>query len=225
MRKQGTIRRWEVERGFGFIDSGDSRDVFVHIKDFAKPGTTPVAGMQVTYEEIQVGGKGPRAVDVRLAGRAATAANPPQAQASERPRSTQSAPARRASAPATGSSLFKVLLLIWVALYAFAVFSGRMQFVLLAIVGLINLVTYLTYSFDKDAAEKSRWRVSENTLHMLSLIGGWPMAWYAQQSLRHKSSKHEFRVMYWVTVFGNCALVAVYVLFPQLWRSVSSHMG
>ena len=31
--------------------------------------------------------------------------------------------------------------------------------------------------------------------------------------------------MYWVTVFGNCALVAVYVLFPQLWRSVTAHMG
>lgn len=36
MLKQGTIRHWDAERGFGFIDSRDSRDVFFHVRDLAK---------------------------------------------------------------------------------------------------------------------------------------------------------------------------------------------
>lgn len=237
MRKQGTIRRWDAERGFGFIDSGDSRDVFVHIRDFARSGISPVAGMQITYEEIQVGGKGPRAMDVRLAGRNSSLASPsfpatsntsqpsqnsrPRPQTGERPGTSSSRPSsRRQSAPATGKSLFKMLLLIWVALLVFGAYSGRLPLSLFGVVLLLNLATYFVYSWDKSAAEKGHWRTAEKTLHMLALAGGWPAAWWAQQKLRHKSSKHEFRVMYWITVIGNCVLLAAYVLMPQLWTGM-----
>ena len=60
----------------------------------------------------------------------------------------------------------------------------------------INLLTFVTYAMDKSAAQSGRWRTSEKHLHLLSLAGGWPGAWCAQQWLRHKSSKQEFRAVY-----------------------------
>jgi uncharacterized membrane protein YsdA (DUF1294 family) len=40
-------------------------------------------------------------------------------------------------------------------------------------------------------------------LHFLSFAGGWPGAALAQQFLRHKSSKREFRNIFWITVAIN----------------------
>jgi uncharacterized membrane protein YsdA (DUF1294 family) len=40
-------------------------------------------------------------------------------------------------------------------------------------------------------------------LHFLSLAGGWSGAALAQQFLRHKSSKREFRNIFWITVAIN----------------------
>jgi cold shock CspA family protein len=67
MKKQGTVIRWDDERGFGFIRSPQtSADIFFHIRDFR--GADPAAlriGLAVTFEEVHVGGKGPRAVAVQ----------------------------------------------------------------------------------------------------------------------------------------------------------------
>ena len=50
------------------------------------------------------------------------------------------------------------------------------------------------------------------TLHGLSLIGGWPGALIAQQVLRHKSRKEEFRFVFWLTVVIN---VGVFTAEPK----------
>ena len=44
----------------------------------------------------------------------------------------------------------------------------------------------------------------QSTLHILSLLGGWPGALLAQQTLRHKTQKKDYRFMFWVTVVLNC---------------------
>lgn len=67
----------------------------------------------------------------------------------------------------------------------------------------VSFVTFLAYAQDKHAAQKGNWRVSENTLHTLSLLCGWPGAIIAQQRLRHKTKKTSFRVFFWVTVLVN----------------------
>lgn len=65
MQKTGQITRWDAERAFGFIRSPDSvADVFFHLRDFQGP-VAPRLGMAVVFEEIHVGGKGPRAMAVR----------------------------------------------------------------------------------------------------------------------------------------------------------------
>ena len=38
------------------------------------------------------------------------------------------------------------------------------------------------------------------------LLGGWPGALIAQQTLRHKSRKASFRAVFWLTVLVNCGL-------------------
>jgi uncharacterized membrane protein YsdA (DUF1294 family) len=71
-----------------------------------------------------------------------------------------------------------------------------------------SFFTFILYKKDKSAARKGTWRTSENTLHFFSLIGGWPGALIAQQSLRHNSKKQSFRLVFWVTVLLNLGLLA-----------------
>ncbi len=80
----------------------------------------------------------------------------------------------------------------------------------------LNLLTFALYARDKHAARRGQWRTPENTLHLLSLLGGWPAARVAQRVLRHKTSKASFQAVYWLTVVGNLACVAAWVLRDSL---------
>ena len=88
----------------------------------------------------------------------------------------------------------------------------------------LNLLTFFTYALDKSAAQRGTWRTRESHLHLLALLGGWPAAWWAQQWLRHKSRKQDFRAVYWGTVVLNCAALAVWTLRPQTLREVLSFL-
>lgn len=68
----------------------------------------------------------------------------------------------------------------------------------------MSIITLLMYARDKNTAQRGAWRTPENTLHILSLAGGWPGATVAQSFLRHKSQKLSFRATYWITVLVNC---------------------
>lgn len=70
-----------------------------------------------------------------------------------------------------------------------------------------SIITYLMYAKDKSAAENNRWRTPESTLHLYSLLGGWPGAIVAQQRLRHKTIKKSFRSVFWITVAINVAAI------------------
>ncbi|MCU7853448.1 MAG: DUF1294 domain-containing protein [Candidatus Thiodiazotropha sp. (ex Monitilora ramsayi)] len=70
----------------------------------------------------------------------------------------------------------------------------------------VSLITFVMYARDKSAARRGAWRTKESTLHILSLLGGWPGALVAQQKLRHKSKKQSFRAVLWITVIVNCVV-------------------
>lgn len=57
----------------------------------------------------------------------------------------------------------------------------------------INIVTAFFYGYDKMSAGSSLLRIPENTLHTLALVGGWPLALFSQNLLRHKTVKKSFR--------------------------------
>jgi len=72
----------------------------------------------------------------------------------------------------------------------------------------LSAVTAVVYAVDKRAARARTHRVSENTLHVLALAGGWPGAVVAQQGLRHKTAKRSFRRVFWLTVVANVLVFA-----------------
>ncbi|WP_336269223.1 DUF1294 domain-containing protein [Vreelandella arctica] len=76
---------------------------------------------------------------------------------------------------------------------------------IVAFYAVISMLAYITYAIDKKAAINNRRRVSEKTLHLLGVMGGWPGAFLAQQRLRHKTQKTAFQVTFWLTVIVNLA--------------------
>ena len=66
--------------------------------------------------------------------------------------------------------------------------------------GVMSLLCYACYFYDKRAAERGHWRISEKSLHLLELLGGWPGALFAQRSLRHKNKKLSYQLVFWLIV-------------------------
>ena len=222
MTKQGSIVRWDATRAFGFIRSADcAGDVFFHLRDY-RGSTPPREGLTVVFEEIHVGGKGPRAMAVRPASDPHGAAQDTRSldgRRTHRPaQARRAAPASRsprqgkAPSPATGASLAYGLMVGWAVLLAWGVWMQRLPLWSLAALAAVNVLTLWMYAADKNAARAGRWRIPESNLHLLSLLGGWPAAWLAQQNMRHKSSKKEFRTVYWLTIVLHCGALAWLVL-------------
>jgi uncharacterized membrane protein YsdA (DUF1294 family) len=84
-------------------------------------------------------------------------------------------------------------------------------------------MTYVAYALDKSSARRGEWRTTESALHALSVVGGWPGALLAQQFLRHKSTKAEFRSVFWATVVVNVA--AFILLFSPIGRWAWAAVG
>ncbi|MBJ7550260.1 DUF1294 domain-containing protein [Marinomonas ostreistagni] len=92
--------------------------------------------------------------------------------------------------------------------------------ILLAIYAVMSSLTYLAFGFDKRAAQKGQSRISEKTLHLLSLFCGWPGALLAQHRLRHKTVKQPFKAVLWILILLNCNIVmwSFYPEFRSSWH-------
>ena len=63
---EGTVKWFNDQKGYGFIEQEDGPDVFVHHSSINKTGfKTLPEGAQVTFE-IEQGQKGPAAVNVTV---------------------------------------------------------------------------------------------------------------------------------------------------------------
>ncbi|HBM85591.1 MAG TPA: DUF1294 domain-containing protein [Opitutae bacterium] len=83
----------------------------------------------------------------------------------------------------------------------------------------ISLSTYVAYWRDKRRAQMAGRRVSEATLHLLELAGGWPAAFVAQQQFRHKTAKRSYQRTYWSIVILHQYLALDYWLEWQLFKN------
>ena len=73
----------------------------------------------------------------------------------------------------------------------------------LSAVGLMmSLLSYASYAVDKQRAKEKAWRLSENGLLLMDLLGGWPGAFLAQRRFRHKCSKRSFQFFFWLIVLA-----------------------
>lgn len=186
MRQKGKIRSWNDDRGFGFIAPSDGgKDVFLHISAFSNRERRPKIGQIVTYALTADDQGRPRATRATLPG--------------------ERLPIYKKRSGSAGAVITAGAFIAFVAL---SVVYGKLPALILWGYLAVSLITFLVYAFDKTAARDGAWRTKESTLHLLSILGGWPGALIAQQRLRHKSKKERFRIAYWMTVMMNLVLFA-----------------
>ena len=188
MRFDGTLKSWNDERGFGFVEPRQGgQDIFVHIKAFPAGTGRPTVGLPLSFE-VELGPNGKkRAMAVQFVRQS----KKPMHQYAESP------------APWT---IARVLVIPLFALLCWYVVSRYPVNPIIALVYLVaSIIAFLAYALDKSAAKQGRWRIAESTLHLMGLACGWPGALLAQQLLRHKTSKPSFVSAFWVTVLLNAA--------------------
>ncbi len=181
MRVKGKISSWNAEKGFGFISpNGGGKPIFIHINAFANRGKPPEINQIVTYR-ISADKQGrPCAEQVTRAG--------------------ERLPQKTNKEKRHPSLVFAILFLVFLGMSAG---TAKIPLLILPFYCVVSLSAFMLYAFDKAAAQRGGRRTPESTLHLFSLVGGWPGAIFAQQLLRHKSKKQSFRVVFWLTVLLN----------------------
>jgi uncharacterized membrane protein YsdA (DUF1294 family)/cold shock CspA family protein len=184
MRIKRKITFWNDGKGYGFIQPNtDKKQIFVHVKSFTNRSRRPEINLSVIYSESSDGRGRPRAVNVDYVGDKISHSNMSE------------------SGTISCAAAFSFLTIVGI-----SVFIGKMPLLIFGLYIITSLVTFLWYAKDKSAAKRGAWRTPEGTLHLMSLVGGWPGALVAQQKLRHKSKKQPFRIIFWITVMLNCGV-------------------
>ena len=62
-------------------------------------------------------------------------------------------------------------------------------------IGILSLVTFFVYGYDKAQAKSDGWRVPEVVLHGLALAGGFLGGWLGRAVFHHKTRKPIFTVV------------------------------
>jgi len=152
MRIKGRITKWNDEKGFGFINpSSGNKEVFVHISEFSNRNRRPKLNEFVTYTLSTDKHGQPRAVHAKYPG-------DKQEKNTRRSRGTLSI---------TAAIIFLVIM-------GAMVLAGQTSPLIFAVYVIASLLAFFMYAMDKSAAQRDAWRTSESTLHLISLVGGWP---------------------------------------------------
>lgn len=77
----------------------------------------------------------------------------------------------------------------------------------------INLVTFVTFVWDKRCAVKGRRRIPERTLITLALLGGSPAALLAMFTARHKTRKPKFFIGLPVILVLQATALIIYEVY------------
>lgn len=200
-RQQGQIKKWQDNKGFGFIETEAGESVFFHVSEF-KAQRRPELGEQVVFiiEQDRQGRMQARQVQELAFIKQKMAQKNQQIRQRNHKRSAQAEfEAGQKKRLLMGVGFYAVLILLAV--------TDKLSWLMIAWYIALGIITYAMYAKDKAAAQSNGWRTPESTLHLLSALGGWVGAMLAQTYLRHKSQKPEFRMTYYLTVIINLALL------------------
>lgn len=182
MRLKGKLLKWNDEKAFGFIaPNGGGDHVFIHKTAFSNRKRTPQVNDVITFS-ITKDKQGRYCAD----------------------EATYSGEKLKKKQAKSVNKFSIYLSVTFLGLMTVALIMGYMpKNLVLAYLG-SSIITFTAYAFDKSKAQRGAWRTPESTLHFFALVGGWPGAAIAQQTLRHKSQKRDFRTVFWLTVIVNC---------------------
>ncbi|WP_228724630.1 DUF1294 domain-containing protein [Psychrobacter sp. KCTC 72983] len=198
-KQQGTVKKWQDDKGFGFIETETGDSIFFHVSEF-RAKRRPNIGEQVVFSIGQDAEGRRRAKKVQELGfvQQKMAQKNQQIRQRNHKRSHQAEfEAGQKKRSFLGLAFYGVLILLAA--------TGKLSWLVVGWYAALGLITYIMYAKDKAAAQSGDWRTPESTLHILSALGGWVGALLAQTYLRHKSQKPEFRVTYYLTVVINMA--------------------
>jgi uncharacterized membrane protein YsdA (DUF1294 family)/cold shock CspA family protein len=190
--RSGTLKRWNDDRGFGFIQPVDGgKEVFLHVSEIKDATRRPQENDTIYYYVVDSNGKvcacnafilGTRNKSITLS-------------------RTLNSGAKSRSASPSDFPIAEVLLLSILPLLGAIHFTWTTRNPLpLILYPVMSLVTYASYADDKARAKQNRWRIPEQSLHLYELAGGWLGGFIAQQALRHKSKKESYQAVFWAIV-------------------------
>lgn len=183
MQMKGKLIKWNADKAFGFIQpNGGGDHIFIHKTALENRTRIPKVNDVITFSIAKD--------------------NQGRYCAGEATFSGETLKKKQAKNVSKFSIYLAVLFLGSISIAFFL--NHIPKNLLFAYLGL-SVGSFLAYKLDKSKAQRGAWRVQESTLHLFSLLGGWPGAAIAQQMLRHKSQKREFRAGFWFTVVINCS--------------------
>jgi uncharacterized membrane protein YsdA (DUF1294 family)/cold shock CspA family protein len=185
----GKLKKWNDERGFGFIQPVDgSPEVFLHISEVKDATRRPQENDTIHYHSVVESDGKLRARNAFILG--------------ARNKSTFLSSSNKPSSSITSSlPIIEVILLSLLPLIGAIHFTWTTRNPLpLVLYPAMSLVTYALYADDKSRAKRKDWRTSEQTLHLCEIAGGWLGGFIAQRILRHKNQKASYQVAFWAIV-------------------------
>ncbi|GAA5001534.1 DUF1294 domain-containing protein [Acinetobacter puyangensis] len=203
-RYQGRLVEWHDEQGYGFIQGiSDPKHqrVFLHIKSFQRSGPRPIQGCVVEYDLGLDNQSRPQAINVSYV------------KAGQVKGKQSAASASKQSKKNAWHPMYILMLIYWVALFVLSSF-GKLPMLSIMIIMLINAYTYWLYQKDKQAALNGDFRISEQHLLLMNVLGGWTAAWFARQHFRHKTQKQPFKTYFALSIVLNLVLIA-FAVFAQ----------
>ncbi|MGL1930583.1 MAG: cold shock and DUF1294 domain-containing protein [Desulfotalea sp.] len=182
MRYKGTVVNWNESKGFGFIKLEDnSKEIFAHISDFKTRFPRNVIGEKVTFDTSKDEKGRFCAANIKT---------------------------NKLKNYISFLSISYLPVIAFIVAIGFPIYQKDYPIEIAYWVGMLSILTVFYYARDKAKAQSDRWRISEDKLHLFSVLGGWPGAVIAQQVFRHKTAKKSFQRVFWATVLVNCCVVA-----------------
>ncbi|BBL73404.1 DUF1294 domain-containing protein [Methylomagnum ishizawai] len=198
---KGTLVMWNDLKGFGFVRpepaDGDQDDHFIHITAFKKGmSRRPEIGDAVRFrpDDSAEAGDKKRAAFALIEGMDYEHPEPKPFSLAPKPRSL----------------LTNLLILTPLMLSSYTLWMARNPLPFFSYC-IFSLITIMIYGADKTHAATRRWRVPENYLLVLELMGGWPGALVAQNQLRHKTRKSTYKILLHTIVAAHLLGWAVYL--------------
>ncbi len=92
------------------------------------------------------------------------------------------------------------------------IFSKKiiMMFLLVQVITM-NITTFVAYGVDKSRAKSKKYRISEEALLWLQILGGFIGAVLGQKFFKHKTKKASFRAKFWAIFLLETAII-IYVI-------------